>query len=59
MTKKCMRAACWDEMLETPGAFEKGSRSDKEAENELPSATCDSDLKHVSPYYQQGAWTSA
>ena len=45
-------------MLETPGAFGKSRRGDKEAESELPPPTCDSDLKHVSPYYQQEVWIS-
>ena len=34
-----------------PGAFEKGRTTDKEARSEFPLNTCDSDLKHVSPWY--------
>ena len=44
-------------VLETPGGFGKSRRDEKEAESALPQPTYDSDLKHVCPYYQQGAWT--
>lgn len=44
--------ACRIGVLETPGAFGEGRSSDKEARSEFPPATCDSDLKHVSPCYQ-------
>jgi len=40
-------------------AFGMDRTSDKEAGNEFPSSTCDSDLKHVSPWYQNKAWLSA
>jgi len=56
---KARRCACRTWLLGTPGFFGERRSSDKEARSEFPLATCDSDLKHVSPWYQQGAWTSA
>jgi len=52
---RARRRACRIRLLRTPKTFGEGRSSDKEAQIEFPSITCDSDLKHVSPYYQQGA----
>lgn len=49
------RAACRMEVFETPGAFGKGWRGDKEAESEFPTATCDADLKHAFPCESLGS----
>ena len=52
---KDKRCACRMGVLETPEAFGKGWSVDKEAESEFPPATCDSDLNHLNPYYEQEA----
>ncbi len=53
---KARRPACLMRLLGTRVAFGEGRDSDKEARNEIPSTTCDSDIVQPFPCYQKGSW---